>query len=194
MSNEAAIIVAKDADMFLLLIYVLDQFECFLPYRIWRLILLISSSTLRSFTIIWEVRYLMLFPIYLISPFVTPPHTNYMFKSPRFQEKNLWRSLQPHYDYNIRIEGLLDWKTAQIAKIFVQTIMPDRKFKSGSHLPKKVVFSLLQGKSFKIIKNAFYFRWKALFDFDIITFLSWLFGYVKSRLISKFMTSQTEEQ
>ena len=34
MSNEAAIIVAKDADMFLLLIYVLDQFECFLPYRI----------------------------------------------------------------------------------------------------------------------------------------------------------------
>ena len=111
-----------------------------------------------------------------------------------FSKKNLWRSLQSHYDYNIRIEGLLDWKTAQIAKIFVQTIMPDRKFKSGSHLPKKVVFSLLQGKSFKIIKNAFYFRWKALFDFDIITFLSWLFGYVKSRLISKFMTSQTEEQ
>ena len=31
MSNEAAVIVAKDKDVFLLLIYALSQLECFLP-------------------------------------------------------------------------------------------------------------------------------------------------------------------
>ena len=34
MSNEAAIIAAKDGDVFLLLIYALGQLEYFLPYRI----------------------------------------------------------------------------------------------------------------------------------------------------------------
>ena len=34
MSNEASVNVAKDANMFLLLIYDLGQLECFLPYGI----------------------------------------------------------------------------------------------------------------------------------------------------------------
>ena len=49
------------------------------------------------------------------------------------------------------------------------------------------------------MKNAFYFMLRALFNFEIFTFLSWLFGYVengligKLMLISKFM-SQTGQQ
>ena len=31
MSNEAAVIVTKDTDVFLLLIYALEQLDCFLP-------------------------------------------------------------------------------------------------------------------------------------------------------------------
>ena len=37
----------------------------------------------------------------------------------------------------------------------------------------------------KMMKNAFYFRLKALFVPEIITFLSWLFGYVEERLDKK---------
>ena len=45
-------------------------------------------------------------------------------------------------------------------------------------------------------KNAFYFMLKALFVLEIFTVLSRLFGYVEKRLwlISKFITSQTEQQ
>ena len=37
----------------------------------------------------------------------------------------------------------------------------------------------------KMMNNTFYFRLKALFVPEIITFLSWLFGYVEERLDKK---------
>ena len=40
-----------------------------------------------------------------------------------------------------------------------------------------------------MIKNAFYFMLKALFVFEIFTFLSWLFGYVEKRLDKKVMVN-----
>ena len=50
----------------------------------------------------------------------------------------------------------------------------------------------------KMMKNAFYFIFKALFILKIFKFLSGLLGYVekkglirKIRLVSKFMTSQS---
>ena len=51
------------------------------------------------------------------------------------------------------------------------------------------------------MKDAFYFMLKVLFVLGIFAFLYWLFGYVKRpslirklKFISKFMTSQTEQQ
>ena len=38
-----------------------------------------------------------------------------------------------------------------------------------------------------MMKNAFYFKSKALFDLDIFTFLSCLFGYTEKRLDKKAM-------
>ena len=52
----------------------------------------------------------------------------------------------------------------------------------------------------KLMENAFYFTWKALFILKIFKLLSWLYGQVdkwldwKVRLISKFMTSQSGKQ
>ena len=50
----------------------------------------------------------------------------------------------------------------------------------------------------KIMKNHFYFMFKALFVLKIFTFLSWLFGYVEKLLVKKatvifwkFMIAQT---
>ena len=37
------------------------------------------------------------------------------------------------------------------------------------------------------MKNAFYFMLKALFILEILTFLSWLFGYVENCLYKKAM-------
>ena len=37
------------------------------------------------------------------------------------------------------------------------------------------------------MKNAFYFMLKALFVYEIFTFLTWLFGYVEKRLDKKAM-------
>ena len=37
------------------------------------------------------------------------------------------------------------------------------------------------------MKNAFYFTLKALFVYEIFTFLTWLFGYVEKRLDKKVM-------
>ena len=37
------------------------------------------------------------------------------------------------------------------------------------------------------MKNAFYFTLKALFVYEIFTFLTWLFGYVEKRLDKKAM-------
>ena len=52
----------------------------------------------------------------------------------------------------------------------------------------------------KIVTSVFYFMFKAPFVLKILTFLSWLFGYVKNnfirrfRLIPKFLTLQTGQQ
>ena len=65
---------------------------------------------------------------------------------------------------------------------------------------KKFVLVYFNESPLKMIKNAFYFMLKALFVFEIFTFLSWLFGYVeydlirKLWLILKFMTSQTGQE
>ena len=40
-----------------------------------------------------------------------------------------------------------------------------------------------------MVNNAFYFMLKALFILEIITFLSWLFGYVEKRLGDKAMVN-----
>ena len=39
------------------------------------------------------------------------------------------------------------------------------------------------------MKNAFYFMLKAVLIFDILTFTSWLFGYVEKRLDKKAMVN-----
>ena len=39
------------------------------------------------------------------------------------------------------------------------------------------------------MKNAFYFMLKALLIFEILTFTSWLFGYVEKRLDKKAMVN-----
>ena len=73
--------------------------------------------------------------------------------------------------------------------------------KSGSHFPKKIGFISFNESHLKMIKDAFYFIFNALFVFKIFKFVSWLFGYVekngvirKIRLISKFMGSQPSSQ
>ena len=54
---------------------------------------------------------------------------------------------------------------------------------------------LITESPLKMMRNAFYFTWKALFVLKIFTFLSWLFGHVDKtarleRSGSKSMTSQ----
>ena len=49
--------------------------------------------------------------------------------------------------------------------------------KSDSHLPKKFFFVSFNDSTSKIMKNAFYFILKALFNLKIFKFLSWLFEY-----------------
>ena len=39
------------------------------------------------------------------------------------------------------------------------------------------------------MKNAFYFMLKAVLIFEILTFMSWLFGYVEKRLDKKAMVN-----
>ena len=39
------------------------------------------------------------------------------------------------------------------------------------------------------MKNAFYFMLKAVLIFEILTFTSWLFGYVEKRLDKKAMVN-----
>ena len=52
--------------------------------------------------------------------------------------------------------------------------------KLDSHLPKKIIFICFNESPLKMIKNAFYFIWKALFVSKIFKFLSWIFGYVEN--------------
>ena len=61
-SNEAAIIVRKDMDVFLLVVNALDQLHVSPRYSIWRFVL-ISSLMLIRFTTILEVKYLMTLPL-----------------------------------------------------------------------------------------------------------------------------------
>ena len=75
MSNEGAVIVAKDMEVFLLLIYALGQLEC-VP-RSWY----VKTDSyqfliLTRFLTICTVNYLMLFPSCMVLPFVTPRHTS----------------------------------------------------------------------------------------------------------------------
>ena len=51
--------------------------------------------------------------------------------------------------------------------------------KSDFLINQKKLFDLLQRKSFKMMKNAFYFIFKALFVLNIFKFLSRPFGHVK---------------
>ena len=64
---------------------------------------------------------------------------------------------------------------------------------------KKICFIYLNESLLDMMKNAFYFIWKALFLLKIFKFLSWLYGHVEQtawleKLISKFMTSQLAAQ
>ena len=43
---------------------------------------------------------------------------------------------------------------------------------------QKILFYLLQWKSFKMMKSVLYFIWKALFHLKTFKFLSWIFGHV----------------
>ena len=46
----------------------------------------------------------------------------------------------------------------------------------------------------EIMKNVFYFMLKAVFVLEIVTFLSWLFGYVEKRLDEKAMVNDTHRE
>ena len=84
--------------------------------------------------------------------------------------------------------------------------LPDRvrrekiNLKSDSHLPKIYIICFNESP-LKLMKNAFYFIFKAFLVPKIFKFLSWLFGHVekngfirKIRLISKFITSHKQLQ
>ena len=64
--------------------------------------------------------------------------------------------------------------------------------KSGSHFPKKVALFAWLKASLKMMKNVFYFVWKASFVLKIFKVLARRFGHVGKTawLTSKFMTSQ----
>ena len=65
---------------------------------------------------------------------------------------------------------------------------------------KKVLFVSLNESSLKVMKNAFYFKLKALFVLGIFTFLPLIFGYVQkwpdktAEVNFKIMTSQTGQK
>ena len=54
---------------------------------------------------------------------------------------------------------------------------------------KKFVFIYFNASPLKIMKDAFYFIWKAFFVLGIFTFLSWLYGYVEKGLDKKAMVN-----
>ena len=54
--------------------------------------------------------------------------------------------------------------------------------KLGSHLQKKNFFICFNDSPSIMMKNAFYFVSKALFDLKLFNFLSWHFGHVEKRL------------
>ena len=62
---------------------------------------------------------------------------------------------------------------------FTTTFIFFTKSKSDSHLPKKN-FICFNESRLKMLKNAFYFIWKALFVLKIFTFLPWHFGHVEA--------------
>ena len=53
------------------------------------------------------------------------------------------------------------------------------KFNNNNNNSAAGLFSLLQLKFFKKMKNAFYFILKAFFVFKIFKFLSWLLGHLE---------------
>ena len=71
--------------------------------------------------------------------------------------------------------------------------------KSDFHLPKKVAFICFNESSLKVMKNAFYFILKPISFLRSLDFCRNFLAMHKSdlmkklRLISKFMTSQTEQ-
>ena len=81
MSNETTVVVAKDTDVFLLLIYALEQLNCFLlpwcmaiDFNQFIKIEMIDDS--------WLAKYLMLFRSYMLPPFGTLHHTKFhIFKN-----------------------------------------------------------------------------------------------------------------
>ena len=77
LTNEAAFVVTNYTGMALLLTYALCQLECFLPHNIWGMTL-VRSLTSRWFTTTVEVKHMLLFPSYMISPVVTLRHTTLM--------------------------------------------------------------------------------------------------------------------
>ena len=73
--------------------------------------------------------------------------------------------------------------------------------KVGLSPSNKIIFICFNESPLKMMRNTFYFIVKTLFVLKITEFLSWLFGHVeknvlirKIRLISKFITSQPDEQ
>ena len=57
--------------------------------------------------------------------------------------------------------------------------------KVGLSPSKNFVFVYFNEIPLNLMKNVFYFMLKALFVLEILTFLSWLFGYVEERLDKK---------
>ena len=65
-------------------------------------------------------------------------------------------------NWSLLVKHLMNWK---------------EDLKSDSHLPKKIVFCLIES-SLKMVKNVFYFVLKAFFVLKIFKFLSQHFGHV----------------
>ena len=78
MNNKAAVIVAKDADVYLPLIYALGQLECFL--QSWYL--KIDYNQLINIKMIYNNSVSEIFASYVLSLVVTPCPTNLMLKAP----------------------------------------------------------------------------------------------------------------
>ena len=59
------------------------------------------------------------------------------------------------------------------------------KLKVGHSPSKNVIFICFNESPLKVMKNALYFMFKALFILEIFTFLSWLFRYIEKRVDKK---------
>ena len=95
-----------------------------------------------------------------------------------------WRhSLFSSVTAKFRLEDHCPWSVQKTRKMaFIDGVS---KLNLDCRLPKKIVIIYVNENTLKMVKNAFYFMWKALLVYEIFTYLSWFFGYIEKWLDNK---------